>query len=140
MSRVSAAGVSVEIDSFAQVSGQFGAADTDVMTGIVALGPTTIGYGFGRGEAIVCCGDNSEVFLDMTASGAGDYVFTDTYTAYGSDGVKKFGLSQGVALALSGPSREELVAGTRDYIDQLALAPPSTYRPSTDLFMSQAAR
>lgn len=140
MDRVSAAGVSVEMDSFALVSGEFGQTDTDVITGVVALGPKQIGYGFGTGEAVACCGDDSEVLLDMTASGTGDYVFADTHTVYGSDGVTKFGISQGIVLALSGPSREELVAATKGYISQLALAPPSTYQPNTDLIASQATK
>ncbi|MGI9416828.1 MAG: hypothetical protein ACR2RA_03205 [Geminicoccaceae bacterium] len=140
MSRVSAAGVSVGMDSSALISGQYGDTDTDVMTGIVTRGPRTIGYGFGSGEAFACCGDDADVLLDMTASGTGDYVFTDTHTVYGGNGVTKFGISQGIVLALSGPSHQELVAATRDYIDQLNLAPQTTYQPRTDLFASQAAK
>ena len=140
MDRVSAAGVSVEMDSSALVSGHFGQADTDVMTGIVSLGPNVIGYGFGSGEGIACCGEDSEVQLDMTASGAGDYVFADTHMVYGGDGVTKVGVAQGIVLALSGPSRDELAAATKDYIGHLAQAPPSTYRPSTGHSAQRAAR
>lgn len=140
MSRVSAAGVTVEMDSSALTFGQYGDTDTDVMTGIVNIGPRTIGYGFGSGEAFACCGDEADVHLDMTASGTGDYVFTDTHTVYGGDGVTKFGLSHGIVLALSGPSREELAAATRDYLDQLSMAGPSTYQPSTGHFTSEAAK
>ena len=138
MDRVSAAGVSVEIESSALVSGSSGQANTDVITGVVALGPKQVGYGFGAGEAVACCGGDGDVQLDITASGMGDYVFEDTHTVYGSDGVTKFGISQGIVLVLSGPSREELVAATKGYISQLQLAPPSTYQPSTDLSASQA--
>ena len=140
MDRISAAGVSVEMDSSAMVSGQFGQADTDVMTGIVGLGPNVIGYGFGSGEAVACCGDDSEVQLDMTASGAGDYVFAETHTAYGGNGITKFGVAQGIVLALSGPSREALESATRDYVSQLALAPPSTRQPRTGLLAPKAAQ
>ncbi len=137
MDQVSAAGVGVDLDVAALASGQFGETDTNAITGVVANGPRVIGYGFGSGEAIACCGDDADVQLDVTASGEGEYVFSDTYTAYGSDGVRKFGVAQGIVLALSGPSREELVAATKDYLDQIALAPPSTYRPRTDVLASE---
>lgn len=140
LDRVSAAGVSIEMDSSALVSGQFGQADTDVMTGIVSLGPKVIGYGFGSGEGVACCGEKSEVQLDMTASGTGDYVFADTHMVYGGDGVTKVGVAQGIVLALSGPSRDELAAATKHYIGQLAKAPPSTYRPSNGHSAQKAAR
>ncbi|MEZ5934151.1 MAG: hypothetical protein R3F54_19880 [Alphaproteobacteria bacterium] len=140
MDRVSAAGVSVDITTSGLAKGQYGEVSTDVLTGIVGLGPRQIGYGFGSGDAVACCGDDSEVVLDTTASGTGDYVFTDTYTAYGGDGVTKTGVTQGIVLVLSGPSREELVAATREYLDQVMLAPPSTYRPGTEIAAESKAR
>jgi hypothetical protein len=140
MERVSAAGVSVEITTSGLAKGQYGDVNTDVLTGIIGVGPRQIGYGFGSGEAVACCGDDSEVVLDTTAFGTGDYVFEDSYTAYGGDGVRKTGVTQGLVLALSGPSRDELVAVTRDYLDQLMLAPPSTYRPGTEIVAERRTR
>jgi len=140
LDRVSAAGVAVDVDVLAMVKGQFGQADTDVMTGVVAVGPQVIGYGFGSGEAVVCCGEDSELVLETTASGVGDYVFADTHTVYAGDGTTKYGLTQGVVLALSGPSRAELIAATADYINAVRQAPPSTYLPSVANPTSQAAR
>ena len=121
---VSAAGVGVDVETMAFATGQFGQTATDLVTGIVANGPVVIGYGFGVGEAIACCGPDAEVRLGTSLSGTGDYVFQDSFTAYGDHGGLKSGVTNGLVLALSGLPREVLAAATRDYISKVHMAPP----------------
>ena len=121
---VTAAGAGVDIDMSAFATGQIALTATDLVTGVVSNGPVVVGYGFGVGEATACCGPDAEVRLDISMSGTGDYVFEDSFTAYADHGGWKSGVANGLVLALSGLPREVLAAATRDYIDQVYMAPP----------------
>jgi hypothetical protein len=130
MASITAAGVSVDLDVTAFAKGPLAKTDTDVLTGIVTHGPYVIGYGFGQGEALACCDPASEVFVNTTASGTGDYVFTDSFAGYGGYGDMKFGVTNGLVLAISGPSREDLVRATEGFMSDVRQTRPEVMRPA----------
>lgn len=140
LDRVTAAGVSVDIETLAFATGQFGQTETDLVTGVVSRGPLVLGYGFGSGEAVACCGPDAEVRLDTIATGTGSYVFEDTFTAYANNGGVKSGITNGLVLALSGLPRDVLAAATQHYISKISVPPSSySYHPSVEFPSPQLA-
>jgi hypothetical protein len=77
---VTAAGVLVDVDSVAYAIGDHTVADTSAYTSVRSKGLFEVGIGFSDGFAAACCGEESDVVLDSTAVGAGDLVYSRTYT------------------------------------------------------------
>jgi hypothetical protein len=77
---VTAAGVLVDVSSVARAVGDHIVADTDAYSSIRTERLVEVGVGFSDGYAAACCGQESDVVLDSTALGAGDRVYSTTYT------------------------------------------------------------
>jgi hypothetical protein len=77
---VTAAGVLVSVESIANAVGDHLVAGTSAYTSVRTKDLIEVGVGFSDGYAAACCGEESDVVLDSTAVGAGDLVYSKTYT------------------------------------------------------------
>jgi hypothetical protein len=98
---ITAAGVLVDVDSFAAALGTFGDARTDANTLAFDGEYFDVGIGITTGEAFACCGEDANVEVDSTVLGIGDIVHGVTHTVKHDTRGFAWGFSTGFVLALS---------------------------------------
>lgn len=98
---VTAAGVFVQADSAAAAFGDRTRTLTDAQTLTLPGSWFDLGVGLTLGHGFACCGEDADVAVGSTASGAGDIVHRGTRAAKDHDGVSAQGLSTGYVVAIS---------------------------------------
>jgi hypothetical protein len=98
---VTAAGVLVDVDSFATAFGDRIFPLTKSDTFAVKEKGYDLAVGLTLGHAYACCGEKADVDVGSTASGVGDIVRRGTRTLKADDGISAEGLSAGYVVALS---------------------------------------
>jgi hypothetical protein len=98
---VTAAGVLVDVDSFATALGDLAGTRTDADT--FAFGGKGFDLGVGRtmGLALACCTEEADVAVGSAAVGSGDIVHGTTHSVEHDGRFLDLGLSVGFVLALS---------------------------------------
>jgi hypothetical protein len=98
---ITAAGVLVDVDSFAAALGVFADARTDANTFAFDGEDFDVGIGITTGQALACCGEDADVEVGSTVLGIGDIVHEVTHTV--KHGSRRFvrGFSTGFVIALS---------------------------------------
>jgi len=112
---VTAAGVLVDVGSFASALGDLAGIRTDAATS--AFGGETFDVGLGStvGLALACCNEEADVAVGSAVVGSGDIVHGTTHSVEHDGRFLDLGLSVGFVLALSvekhfGMARDEHVA------------------------------
>lgn len=98
---VTAAGVFVQVDSAAAAIGDRTRTLTDARTLTLPGSWFDLGVGLTLGHAFACCGEDADVAVGSTATGAGDIVHRGTRAAKHDDGTSAEGLSAGYVVAIS---------------------------------------
>jgi hypothetical protein len=108
---ITAAGVLVDVDSFAAALGTFGDARTDANTFAFDGEDFDVGIGITTGQALACCAEGTDVEVGSTVMGVGDIVHGVTHRVKNDSRGFARGFSRGFVLALS---FEEHFAKVRD--------------------------
>jgi hypothetical protein len=98
---ITAAGVLVDVDSFAAALGAFGDARTDANTLAFDGEDFDVGIGITTGQALACCGEGADVEVGSTVLGIGDIVHGVTHTVKNDSRGFARGFSIGFVFALS---------------------------------------
>ena len=116
---ITAAGVAVDVGSFAVARGDLTLAFTDADTIALSREAYDLGLGFTRGFALACCGKEAAVEVGSVAVGSGDIVRGTTHSPDqdGGDGSRwALGHTLGFVLALSFKKNWGGTSGQRDAI------------------------
>jgi hypothetical protein len=98
---VTAAGVSVDVDSVAAAFGDRTRILTDAHTVAVPGKWFDLGIGLTLGHGYACCGEAADVEVGSTVLGVGDIVHRGTRAFKRDDGISAQGLSTGYVVAVS---------------------------------------
>lgn len=119
LASITAAGVVVDVGSFAVARGDLTLASTDADTIALSREAYDLGLGFTRGFALACCGKKAGVEVASVAVGSGDIVRGTTHSSgqNGDDGGRwVVGHSLGFVLALSFKKNWGGTSGQREAI------------------------
>ena len=92
---ITAAGASVDVDTFAAAFGNDATAVTDVRTLVIDSPWVSAGIGWGVGEAVACCGPASSVDVRASVHGEGDLVRGRAVQLERDNGVLAVGVTTG---------------------------------------------
>jgi hypothetical protein len=98
---ITAAGASVDVDTFAAAFGNDATAVTDVRTLVIDSPWVSAGIGWGVGAAVACCGPASSVDVRASVHGEGDLVRGRAVQLERDNGVLAVGVATGWILAIS---------------------------------------
>jgi hypothetical protein len=98
---VTAAGVLVDVGSFATALGDLGATRTDADTFVFGGETFDLGVGHTMGLALACCNEEADVAVGSAVVGGGDIVHDTTHSVEHDGRFLDLGLSVGFVLALS---------------------------------------
>jgi hypothetical protein len=116
---ITAAGVVVDVGSFAVAHGDLTFASTDADTIALSREAYDFGLGFTRGFALACCGKKAGLEVGSVAAGSGDIVRGTTHSSGPDDGDGgrwALGHSLGFVLALSFKKNWGGTSGQREAI------------------------
>jgi hypothetical protein len=98
---ITAAGVLVDVSSFAAGLGDGARTHTDAITFALSGERFDLGIGFTVGQALACCGEKADVDVGSAVLGVGDFVHGATHTVKHFSPFLIRGFSMGFVLAVS---------------------------------------
>jgi hypothetical protein len=101
MDSVTAAGVLVEVSSFATAIGDGAHTRTDANTFVFGGKYLDLGVGITRGRAAACCGEDADVEVASAVLGIGDIVHGVVHGVERDGPLLAYGLSVGLVVAVS---------------------------------------
>jgi hypothetical protein len=104
---VTAAGVEVDVASFAGALGNFARAGTDTRVRAVSTEWLQAALGISLGQAIACCGSASDVHVGTVATAAGDRAEGGSFSLHADNGIVANGIASAWTLALSSPTAQD---------------------------------
>jgi hypothetical protein len=110
MDSVTAAGVLVDVASFAAALGDAGHARTDASTFVFGGKYLDLGFGITRGRAFACCGEDADVEVDSAVLGIGDIVHGVAHGVEHDGPPLAYGFSVGFVVAVSFENRLAMLA------------------------------
>lgn len=116
---ITAAGVAVDVASFAAGTGDLALVSTDADTVAMRRRTYDLGLGFTRGLALACCGEEADVEVGSVVAGSGDYVRGVVHAGENDDDTGRrwaYGYSVGFVLALSFRKHWAIDHGEREAI------------------------
>jgi hypothetical protein len=119
---ITAAGVLVDVGSFATALGDGGRTRTDAITFALDGEEFDLGIGLTIGQALACCGEEADVDVGSAVFGMGDLVHGITHTVEHSSRFLTEGFSMGFVLVISFESlvREQHLAMLRQLHPEFA--------------------
>jgi hypothetical protein len=120
LDQVTAAGVAVAVDVFAQAIGAAAETYTTTLTDAFSNPWLSVAFGIGVGQAYACCGPDAEVAVGTTVAGTGGHTAGGSFEQTHDDGVYAVGITTGWVMTVSAPSTEQVGAYGTQIKDQVA--------------------
>jgi hypothetical protein len=128
---VTAAGVLVNVGSFATALGDFADTRTDANTFVFGGEHFDLGVGITTGQAFACCGEDADVEVGSAVLGIGDIVHGVAHGIEHDRGLPAYGFSVGLVVAISFEKRLAM-------LEELRAALTDLYFAHTDALSSDA--
>ncbi len=126
LDRVTAAGVFLDVNSFAAASGDRTRTFTDADTFTIAGKSFDLAVGFTLGQALACCGEEADVEVGSAVLGVGDIVQGAQQAVKNHNGHLARGVSAGFVVAVSYDDPLKMLRELRRAWPDLGSEPPAS--------------